>query len=107
MATRKKKGAGGGSRRRRGTKSERKEGASFETSQQVSESGKSEGNEARELEKGEEELHGTDELSSKSGRMEEEESESEAREGPFGGNIPPRAEGDVGYGRHAGQSGAM
>lgn len=109
MATNKKKGTSDSQRRgSRKSKSERKEGTGFETSQQVSGSSKSEGLESSEIGKSNESVRG-DDLSSKSGRKEEdEESELESREGPFGGNIGSRGEsGDVGYGRHSGQSGAM
>jgi len=92
-----------------GDKSERKEGTGFETSQQVSGSGKSEGLESSsEIGKSNESVRGGDDLSSKSGRSEDEDSELESKEGPFGGDIGSRGEsGDVGYGRHSGQSGAM
>lgn len=53
---------------------------------------------------------GTSDVKSREGqsdRESEEESELSSREGPFGEGIPPKPEGDQGYGRQSGQSGAI
>jgi hypothetical protein len=112
MDTNKKKGTQDGRERgSRDSKSERKDDSkTFETSQQVSGSGKEEGLADMEHEsKSNDDVRvGTEGVESKSREERgEDDSELSGREGPFGEGIPPKPEGDQGYGRHTGRSGAI
>ena len=109
MATNKKKGTRSGKPSDTSkSKSDRSRESGFESGQQASGSGKSEdlGDLEHRSKSNDDVRTGTEDVKSKEDRG-EDDSELSSREGPFGQGIPPRAEGDVGYGRHSGQSGAI